>query len=219
MKILAVGDIHTKTWIIDLVESVIDNYDAVVFVGDYADNWGAGSQDTISTWRHLKALAEKYPDKFNAVLGNHDYAYLHNVPCSGHNYTAEMLLNAPENRHLKDWLFCLPVTLEIDGVTYAHAGLDERWDGKDMWDDTSPMWVRPSWSKYKNIPQVVGHTPQYTCTEVEPNIWVIDTFSQYRDGRPIGDGSMLEVIDGQKFKKIKLNANHYDPASFEGGIS
>lgn len=220
MKILAIGDIHTKTWIIDLVESVIDEYDAVVFCGDYADNWGASPLDTIHTWQRLKKLAEDYTDKFNAVLGNHDYAYLHKVSCSGHNYTAEMLLNTPENAHLKDWLYTLPITLEIEGVTYAHAGLDERWDGKEMWDDISPMWTRPSWAQYKNVPQVVGHTPMETVTEVQPNIWVIDTFSQYTDGKPIGDESMLEVIDGQKFQKINISsANHHHSTSFEGGIS
>jgi hypothetical protein len=208
MKVLAVGDIHTKTWIIDMVQEMLPDYDAVVFCGDYADNWGASAEDTINTWWRLKLLAYLYPEKFHAVLGNHDYAYLHDVDCLGHSEQAEWLLNVPENKPLKDWLSGLPITVEIDGVTYSHAGLDEHWDGTDMWNDRSPVWVRPVRAVYKQIPQVVGHTPQETVTEVQPGIWLIDTFSQYRDGtnRPIGDGSMLAVTDGKQFE-IVMSAN------------
>lgn len=218
-KVLAVGDIHTKTWIIDLVESVIDQYDQVVFCGDYADNWGALPMDSIRTWYQLKELQEEYPDKVKLVLGNHDYAYLHPVGCSGHNDIAEMMLGLPEHRHLKAWMYTLPITLEVDGVTYAHAGIDERWDGKEMWDDISPLWTRPQWAKYKNIPQVVGHTPQETVTEVQPGIWLIDTFSQYTNGAPIGDGSMLVVTDGKDFQKININENNNNTSSFKTGLS
>jgi predicted MPP superfamily phosphohydrolase len=218
MKVLAVGDIHTKTWIIDLVENVIDDYDMVVFVGDYADNWGVSGAETIETWRKLWHFWLAYPD-IRLVLGNHDYAYLHNVSCSGHNQLAQMLLDVPENKDLKEWLYSLPITLEIDGVTYSHAGLDERWDGKEMWDDISPMWVRPNWAQYKKIKQVVGHTPMETVTEVQPDIWLIDTFSQYMDGSPIGDGSMLVITDGETFEKINIHANNNDPTGVEGGLS
>ena len=39
MKVLAVGDIHTKKWIVDKVDEIADNYDKVVLIGDYADEW------------------------------------------------------------------------------------------------------------------------------------------------------------------------------------
>lgn len=217
MKVLAVGDIHTKTRIINLVESVVNDYDAVVFCGDYADDFGAEALDTIRTWQRLMDLQQTY-DNVKLVLGNHDYAYLHNVYCSGHNYTTETLLNAPENRPLKDWLYALPITIEIDDVTYAHAGLDQRWTSEDYWEDISPLWTRPDWAVYKKVKQVVGHTPQSTVTEVEPGIWVIDTFSTYPNGVPIGDGSMLEITDGQTFTKINLNDNH-DTHGIEDNLS
>lgn len=207
MKILAVGDIHTKAWVIDQVEALLPQYDMVVFCGDYADDWGASGSETTETWLRLWYLQYKHGDKIRLVLGNHDYAYLHPVGCSGHNDIAQLLINNPENSDLKNWLYSLPITLEIDGVTYSHAGIDERWDGStdsaSMWQDTSPLWVRPSWAQYKAIPQVVGHTPQETVTEVHPGIWSMDTFSTYPDGRPIGDGSMLEVVDGKHFVVLK----------------
>lgn len=225
MKVLAVGDIHTKKWIFDLVESVIDDYDAVVFCGDYADNWGASAKDSIDTWKRLWELSKKYQNKIKAVRGNHDYIYTVQTPTlqSGYNHQTQLLLNSHANRHLKDWLTCLPITLEVDGVLYAHAGIDEQWDGEEtvesLWNDISPIWTRPDWAQYKNIKQVVGHTPQQTVTEVQEGIWLIDTFSTYPNGTPVGDGTMLEVIDGKTFQKIKINANYYDPTSFEGGVS
>ena len=40
-KILAIGDIHTKIWIIEKVAKVINDYDKVILCGDYADDFSA----------------------------------------------------------------------------------------------------------------------------------------------------------------------------------
>lgn len=48
--------------------------------------------------------------------------------------------------------------------------------------------------------QIVGHTPVQSCTHVrsdEIDIWFIDTFSTYINGRNIGDETVLLVDDGQ----------------------
>ena len=47
--------------------------------------------------------------------------------------------------------------------------------------------------------QVVGHTPRRTCARLraDPEVWCCDTFSLFRDGRPIGDGTVLVVDDGK----------------------
>lgn len=218
-KVLAVGDIHTKTWIFDLVETVIDKYDHVIFCGDFADNFGANAYDSLNTWYRLQLMFMIYPDKIKAVRGNHDYIYTERTPTSQSGYDPEtqILLNTKEHLHLKHWLRKLPLVLEVDGVTYAHAGIDERWNGEftmsSIWNNISPIWTRPEWAQYKNIKQVVGHTPQKTVNEVQPGIWLIDTFSQHRDGTPYGDGTTLEIIDGKLFKKIQINANHNNTSS------
>lgn len=204
--VLAIGDIHTKKWIIDKVEARIKDYDRVVFCGDYADNWGASAEDSIGTWQRLWELSKAYPGKVVAVQGNHDYIYVNKTPTkqTGYNHATELLINAPEHKKLKSWLSSLPIIAEIDGVTYSHAGLDESWAGKEMWQDNSPIWVRPDNAQYKPIPQVVGHTPQQTTTEVQSGIWCIDTFSTYPYGPPIGDQSVLEVVDGKVLRKVWL---------------
>lgn len=207
MKILAVGDIHTKTWIINEVKNLIDNYDCVVFVGDYADDWQATPLDSINTWKELRSLSHSNR-KVKLVAGNHDYIYAHVTPSkqSGYRYETQLLINSPENKGLLEWLRNLPITLEIDGVTYSHAGVVDEWGGSDLWTDNSPLWARPANTSlnYNLSPQVFGHTPSATCWEVKPDIWCIDTFSTFENGLPIGDGTVLEITNGKKFKKVKL---------------
>lgn len=210
MKILAVGDIHTKLWIIHEVEKLVDKYDAVVFCGDYADDWGKDATDTMDTWRTLYYLQQDYPDKIKLVLGNHDFIYINRTPSlqSGYDNITQLAINSPVNGYLKNWLLSLPITLELDGITFSHAGIAKGWDGtnemSDLWQDHSPIWVRPNIAEYLQIPQVFGHTPSPTCYEVHKDIWCIDTFSTYADGTPIGDQTVLQINKG-KYKKIKLH--------------
>lgn len=215
MKILAIGDLHTKTWILDQVEEIVDQYDKIVFCGDYADSWNTSPIQSIATWRLLKLFAEQHPDKFNAVIGNHDYAYLHKEIAgrsSGWNPVTYQFINSPEYRKLKEWLLTLPAVLEVDGVTFSHAGVTEEWNGKfdvfDLWNDQSPIWARPreygGFVTYKEGPQVIGHNPSQTVWNPQENVWCIDTFSEHQDNTPIGDYTVLEIIDGKKFNVIKL---------------
>jgi hypothetical protein len=219
MRILACGDIHTKNWIIDEVEEIIDNYDAVVFVGDYSDNWNTPPMHSLSTWRMLKMLMDN--EKVHAVIGNHDYAYIHPEIAgrsSGWNQTTFVVLNTPEKKDIKDWLLSLPAILELDGVTFSHAGVTEEWNGDQsvhgLWNDTSPIWARPrqfgGQSSYKQMPQVIGHNPSKKIWQPEPNIWCIDTFSEHQDNTPIGDETVLEIVDGKEFNIIKLKEKKDD---------
>lgn len=218
MKVLAVGDIHTKTGIIADVWEVVDYYNAIIFVGDYADDWNASPSQTIFTWKLLKEFQEAHPSKVNIVMGNHDYIYVRETPSSqgGYNLETQTMLDLPENKDLKNWLSSLPIILNIDGVVYSHAGITEDWSSKyvneneryspnNMWLDDSPIWARPGHSEYRDdMPQVFGHTPSETCWEVEPSIWCIDTFSTYPNGTPVGDGTVLEITDGKIFEVKKL---------------
>jgi hypothetical protein len=229
MKVLAVGDIHTKMWIIDLVESVIQNYDAVVFVGDYADDFNTPPIRSIETWKRLFEFQKKHgAHKIHLVKGNHDFIYVNKTRTlqTGYSHMTQTMIDAPENRKLKNWLKNIPEIQEIDGVTYSHAGVTNAWlksevddPVDDFWRDISPIWVRPQYKNdYKRVPQVFGHTPSETCWEVEPNIWCIDTFSTYSDNTPYGDGSVLEVINGHTFNKIKINANNSNTPDLKNGV-
>lgn len=226
MRVLSVGDIHTKVWFIDSVREIVDKYDHIVFCGDFADDWSCLPSDSIRSWSYIKQLVDDFPNKVHAIIGNHDFAYIHREiagrssgwdPITYHN------INLPENNTLKRWFLSLPITLELDNVVFSHAGITETWSGGsgvfNLWCDDSPIWARPEMVQYKKITQVMGHTPQTTCSEIEPNIWLIDTFSTYRDGSPIGDFTVLEIIDGLKFNVLKLeeinNENNNNIASIK----
>ena len=206
MRILAVGDVHSKFHVLNRIEKVIKDYDAVVFVGDYADDWKSGPLQTIETWRAIRNLQEQNPNIY-VLIGNHDYIYVNYTKSisSGYNRTTQLLIDEPNNEGLKAWLKTLPVTLELDGVTYSHAGVTETYtEGDDLWSDNSPIWARPADVTYRDMPQVFGHTPSKTCWEIRKNVWCIDTFSTYSDGSKYGDETVLEIIDGKEFNKIKL---------------
>ena len=216
MKCLAIGDVHSKTWMIYEIAELIDLYDKVVFLGDYADNWNTPPTHSMSAWRLIRQLMQSSPDKVHAVIGNHDYAYIHPEIAgrsSGWNPVTFTLINAPENKKIKSWLLSLPVTLELDGVTFSHAGVTNEWDGEEdiasLWNDASPIWARPPQMgghiTYKDIPQVIGHSPSREIWNPTPNVWCIDTFSQHQDNSFIGDKSLLEIVDGKEFNIIKLD--------------
>lgn len=213
MKVLAVGDIHCKPEIIDKVWEIIDDYNTVVFVGDYADDWEATPQDSINIWQKLKDFQDACPSKVKLVTGNHDYIYAHYTKTlqSGYSQFTQTLIDMPENRELREWLRDLPITLEIEGVVYSHAGLTNVWkeeyndSSTRLWQNDSPIWLRPDFLySYKEVPQVFGHTPSETCWEVKPDIWCIDTFSTAPDGQPIGDETVLEITDGKIFSIKEL---------------
>lgn len=101
-KILAIGDIHTKIWIIKKVAKVINDYDKVVFCGDFADDFSASPQNTLDTWSSLNDLQIKNQSKVELVIGNHDYIYVNDTPSlqSGYNPMTHVLIDAQK---IKIW--------------------------------------------------------------------------------------------------------------------
>lgn len=217
MKVLAIGDLHRKHKYLNSLLEFSKNYDKVVFVGDYADDFLYSFEDTLKIWELLKSLD---PDKYIVLLGNHDAAYAYSeefysryrtlaIQSGWDSSTYFSLKNKPE---IKEWLRKLPIVQEIDGVTYSHGGITPYWEEspekdfiENYWNDSSPLWARPFEFSHKEIPQVFGHTPITTCTNFQKdgNCWGIDTFSTYSDGIPIGDRSILEILDGKTFNKIE----------------
>lgn len=233
-KILAVGDVHTKQWMIYEIAELVDLYDHIVFCGDYADNWNTAGVHSIATWRLLRQFMQSHPDKVHAVIGNHDYAYIHPEIAgrsSGWDHVTFTLLRAPENKKIRTWLESLPAIFELDGITFSHAGVTDQWSGDEsvqgLWNDTSPIWARPpeygGHITYKKIPQVIGHNTIPTCTEIVDGVWCIDTFSEHQNNTPAGDQTMLEIIDGKEFNVINikdiLNENNNNTSGLEDEIS
>lgn len=205
-KVLAVGDIHQKEWIIDKIEKTAKDYDFVVLTGDYVDNWGSSSLDRVKMFHRMMLFTANTPNLV-ALSGNHDLCYhdkRYMGMYSGWDYAAQMLITN-DHPEITDWLEKLPQTHIIDGVIYSHAGCTDDWDeNRDPMAEDGHMWVRPQDGYVYRPYQVFGHTPHRTCTEVQQNVWCIDTFSQYPDGTHFGDCTVLEVADGENFNVIRL---------------
>lgn len=108
------------------------------------------------------------------------------------------------------------------GTAHDLRALSSCGAGRGGWDVPSPLWADRSelWEDaYPGIDQIVGHTPVAACERMPPasawaragggeELWLCDTFSLTSRMRPIGDGGMLLVEDGQ----VEVVAGADDPA-------
>lgn len=234
-KSISVGDIHDKVDVIlPFVDKTLDETKAatVILLGDYPDDWEMTGNDDVAA---LQKLASWVQDKRErgvevvTLIGNHDFAYLFDAPCSG------------TKPAFADQIRPLLVRLDAqiayakDDVLYTHAGLTQTWaaqaginrrvsaeeaasrindllmtaEGRSLLNQASSARggsgvAGPLWADKKdlaedampNLIQVVGHTPVKSATELsvadrDAKIVLCDTFSTTRDGRAIGDGSIL----------------------------
>ena len=122
-KTLFVGDIHTKQFIIDKVEKLIEedkDIEEVIFVGDYVDDWLATEQDNIDILNRIFELKDKYQDKITLLIGNHEMSYL-GFPCSGHIHSEKV------SEILKKNLSKLEVLKRTEDYLVSHAGVTQYW--------------------------------------------------------------------------------------------
>ena len=126
MKIVVVGDIHGygDSWkkIIELEK----DFDKIIFLGDYFDNFKKLSSDIqVSNFKEIIALKESNPLKVEVLIGNHDLHYIDSFSkCSGfnvHTYSAshDYLIEQIAKRNIK-------VMHQEDGYLFSHAGLTKQ---------------------------------------------------------------------------------------------
>lgn len=80
MKVLFIGDIHGRTGWKTLVNNALLNFvDKIVFLGDYVDSYSESPVRQLYNLKEIVAFKRKKgKDKVTLLLGNHDYAYIHN---------------------------------------------------------------------------------------------------------------------------------------------
>ncbi len=171
------------------------------------------------TYDEAVRFAKAFPETA-WCYGNHDLSYLWHCLESGYSSMASMTVQ----RKLLDLREAVPednpikYVQRIDNVLFSHGGVlnffveeyvpRAKYNDVDavletinqlgrieMWNDASPIWLRPQHSKmrlYKprKLLQVVGHTPMDAITK-EGNLISTDVFSTYRDGKPIGTEEFL----------------------------
>lgn len=123
MNVLFVGDVHNHLYIFDDVQRLDKeyNFDKIVFLGDYVDDWNTNNQDSLETLKKVFELKESNPDKYTFCLGNHELSYL-GFPCSGHQYELDELVRLELIQNIDK--LDLYTEVEIGDKTYvcSHAG-------------------------------------------------------------------------------------------------
>ena len=122
MKHIFVGDLHGRdVWNVIKVE----DYDKIVFLGDYVDSFTISNSDIISNMLQLIFLKKAYPDKVVLLWGNHDAQYYDLMMgyCAGYRPTYASALNILFRDNVK--LF--DVAYQHGDLLASHAGVCGLW--------------------------------------------------------------------------------------------
>jgi len=122
-KKLVIPDIHTNWKSADsIIKSNINEFDEIILLGDYFDNFNDTCKLNIDTAKWLKDLI--YNEKVIALLGNHEFNYYKNkivMQCSG--FRPDKLEAINKILSLGDWskLKAYHYDEELN-ILYTHAG-------------------------------------------------------------------------------------------------
>ena len=225
MRVIVIPDVHLKPRLFDHAQNILKSgkADRAVCLMDIPDDWGMELHiDRYEeTYNRAIAFAKEHPDTL-WCYGNHDISYVWGKLESGYSVYAE----ATVRRKLRELENAMPDPSQlafvhrIGKVLFSHGGLTEYYvfalneelleadtdeviaavneAGPDLlWDDESPLWLRPQYVKRKmyrgdKYKQVVGHTPVEKIYEKD-GVISTDTFSTYRDGKPVGEQAMVVI--------------------------
>lgn len=223
MKVLVIPDVHLKPNIFRMAEYLMHQgiADRAVCLMDIADDWSQEFNVSLyeETYNEAIQFAGKFPDTL-WCYGNHDLSYIWHRMESGYSGMASITVQ----KKLIDLKVTLtennPIRYvhRIDNVLFSHGGVcdqfirgyvsNSKYNDVDaaldivnslgvtaMWNDDSPIWLRPQYSdikmyKPRKMLQVVGHTPVDEILK-KGNTISCDVFSTYRDGSPIGTEEFL----------------------------
>lgn len=220
-KILVVPDVHLKPWMFDQASRIAKNCDGIVVLGDLVDDWDLqDDRDAYEGLiEAAKRFDAEHPEAL-WCYGNHDYCYLHFDEGAYNTGFSDRLKHFVRAR-LQELVDAVgprfKVVHEVDGVLFSHGGVGEEYvaevrarlgegltleecvqftnevaSASVLWRNESPLWLRPSELNpgVEGIYQVAGHTP-VPAPVMRGGILVVDTFSTYSDGRPIGTETFI----------------------------
>lgn len=235
MKVLVIPDVHLKPKLFSRAAQIMRSgiAERTICLMDLPDNKEKHNDTYLyeQTFDSAFSFASEFPQT-GWCYGNHDLSYLLKMKQSGYSEPAANIVR----EKLHEFMNILPdnnpirYVHRIDNTLFSHAGLHDFfvreyietnfYDDVDavieavnsidpalMWNDSSPVWVRPqkaSSSLYKatELLQVVGHSHVDEITRTG-NLISCDVFSIGPDGNPVGEFLIVDTINWE-YSKISM---------------
>jgi len=104
-----------------------DEYDNIIFTGDYFDSFSYSDEEHISMFFSLLEFKKKYKEKITLLIGNHDDHYFnfpHHVMGGGYRTTLQKRLTAIVTPSVLEYF--KPISV-IGNIVASHAGISSIW--------------------------------------------------------------------------------------------
>lgn len=146
MKTITIGDVHGESY----WKSVNpENYDYVVFVGDYMDSFFLKPVEILSNLKEIIELKLNHKDKVILLLGNHDVPYYWGKPENISGFNIGSLWDYHDVFYKNKELF--QVSFQIKNYIWTHAGIHKGWYDKYIVDAVKKYEINGDLSHQLNI--------------------------------------------------------------------
>lgn len=188
MKILIIPDLHGRDFWVEPC-SHVDDFDKIVFLGDYHDPYPYEVSKEVSRHRlrdELVPFVKKHRDKCICLFGNHDANYI----------VGDMAdrLDLFHKYEIKDYIKDLKTQLiyQVDNYLFSHSGVLPKWleinklkleDLENLkFEDKSLADVSPYRGGYSEVGSCIwGDVREYDANEHIPGMYQIFGHTQLKD--------------------------------------
>lgn len=127
MKILVIGDLHGHDTWKQIISENVDNFDKVVFVGDYLDSRSIGLETQLKNLLEIIEYKKSNIDNTVLLIGNHEYHYFKNIDeqYPGYNFGYSFSFKDVLEQAYKDGL--INITYKQGDYIFSHAGISKTW--------------------------------------------------------------------------------------------
>ena len=129
-KILIIPDIHGRTFWKEPCNNV-DEYDKVVFLGDYTDSYPheeIGKKATVENLLEILDFKVKIGDKCVLLVGNHDMSYIdEKMPTSRHDWVNHKWIREVFNEFEDYFNLVYEANVNNQRFLFSHSGIEWPW--------------------------------------------------------------------------------------------
>lgn len=138
-KILTIGDTHGKnTW----KKLTLDEYDKIIFIGDYVDSWDTSDEDMVNNLLDIIEFKKSNQNNVILLVGNHELNYF---PKFGHQFygssgyrpSIAFTLGEIFRQYKSFFQYAYQLEDETRKYLWTHAGVTNSWYNKIFYTEFS----------------------------------------------------------------------------------